>query len=99
MTQNDIRIALVLMKSLKDAKLYMELLHYATSETGHRKGNVVILSPNRRRDIAAVTGIRRNNIPKHMASLKALGLIEGERSEYVLVKPSVLKETIPIFAL
>lgn len=99
MTQNDIRIALVLMKSLKDAKLYMELLHYATSETGHGKGNVVILSPNRRRDIAAVTGISRNNIPKHISSLKALGLIDGERSEYVLIKPSILKHRVSIFSL
>jgi DNA-binding MarR family transcriptional regulator len=99
MTQNDIRIALVLMKSLKDAKLYMELLHYATSKTGNGRGNVVILSTNRRRDIAAVTGISRNNIPKHIASLKALGLIEGERSEYVLVKPSILKHRVSIFSL
>lgn len=99
MTAKDIRIAIVLIKSIKDAKLYMELVHYAKSETGHGKGNVVILSPNRRRDIAAVTGISRNNIPKHLASLKELGLIDGEKSEYVLLKPSVIKNTIAIFSL
>lgn len=94
MNANDIRMALTLMKSLQDAKLYMELVHYARTETGRtgQGATRVVLSPKRRRDICSVTGIGLNNLPKHLASLKALGLIDGEQSEYVLTaRPSLLK--------
>ncbi len=94
MTINDIRKAIVAIKSLKDAKVYMELIHYARTETGGKNGerNIVILSPQIRSNIAAITGVGRNNIPKHLASLRALGLIGGERNDYVLKKPFVYKE-------
>lgn len=86
MAIKDIRMALTLMKSLQDAKLYMELVHYARTETGRtgQGATRVVLSPKRRRDICSVTGIGLNNLPKHLASLKALGLITGERNDYMI---------------
>jgi len=93
MTTNDIRKAIVLMKSLKDVKVYMELLSFATSSTGDGTDkNIVVLSPERRKRIAAVAGVGLNNIPKHLSSLKALGLISGERNDYTLNKPSIIKQ-------
>jgi hypothetical protein len=56
-----------------------QLTQYAEFGTG-----VVVLSPERRRHIAQVTGVSLNNLPKHLASLKVLGLIFGERNDYTL---------------
>lgn len=64
-------------KSLGDVKVLWQMTQYAEFGTG-----VVILSPERRRHISAVTGVSGNNLPKHLASLKALGLITGERNDY-----------------
>lgn len=87
MTTSEIRTAIMFMKSLQDAKVYMQLLHYATSETKERERiSVVTLSPERRRKICVLTGVKSNNLSKHLASLKLLGLIEGERNDYVLKK-------------
>lgn len=66
-------------KSLMDVKVLWQLTQYAEFGTG-----IVILSPERRKHITQVTGVSLNNIPKHLASLKALGLITGERNDYVL---------------
>jgi hypothetical protein len=66
-------------KSLMDVKVLWQLTQYAEFGTG-----VVVLSPERRRHIAQVTGVSLNNLPKHLASLKVLGLIFGERNDYTL---------------
>lgn len=66
-------------KSLGDVKVLWQLTQYADFGTG-----VVVLSPERRRKIVAVTGVSLNNLPKHLASLKALGLITGERNDYMI---------------
>ncbi len=62
-----------------DVKVLWQLTQYAEFGTG-----IVILSPERRKHITQVTGVSLNNIPKHLASLKNLGLITGERNDYVL---------------
>lgn len=66
-------------KSLMDVKVLWQLTQYAEFGTG-----VVVLSPERRRHIAQVTMVSLNNLPKHLASLKVLGLIFGERNDYTL---------------
>jgi hypothetical protein len=66
-------------KSLHDVKVLWQLTQYAEFGTG-----VVVLSPERRKHIAKVTGIGLNNLPKHMKSLSNLGLIYGMRNDYVL---------------
>ena len=66
-------------KSLGDVKVLWQLTQYAEFGTG-----VVALTPDRRRHISSITGVSLNNLPKHLASLKKLGLIFGERNDYVL---------------
>lgn len=66
-------------KSLMDVKVLWQLTQYAEFSTG-----VVVLSPERRKHISSVTGVSLNNLPKHLASLKALGLITGERNDYMI---------------
>lgn len=66
-------------KSLMDVKVLWQLTQYAEFSTG-----IVVLSPDRRRHIVSVTGVSLNNLPKHLASLKNLGLITGERNDYTL---------------
>jgi hypothetical protein len=66
-------------KSLMDVKVLWQLTQYAEFSTG-----IVVLSPERRRHIVSVTGVSLNNLPKHLASLKALNLITGERNDYAL---------------
>lgn len=66
-------------KSLMDVKVLWQLTQYAEFGTG-----IVVLSPERRKNIVAITGVSLNNLPKHLASLKALGLISGERNDYTL---------------
>jgi hypothetical protein len=66
-------------KSLHDVKVLWQLTQYAEFSTG-----VVVLSPERRRHIAHITGIGLNNLPKHLKSLANLGLIYGSRNDYVL---------------
>jgi len=70
-------------KSISDVKVLWQLTLYAEFNTG-----VVVLSPERRRHISSVTGVGVNNLPKHLGSLKALGLITGERNDYIL-NPSI----------
>ena len=66
-------------KSLHDVKVLWQLTQYAEFGTG-----VVVLSPERRKNIAKITGIGLNNLPKHLKSLSNLGLIYGVRNDYVL---------------
>jgi len=66
-------------KSLQDVKVLWQLTQYAEFSTG-----VVVLSPERRRHIASITGVSVNNLPKHLKSLSNLGLIYGVRNDYVL---------------
>lgn len=66
-------------KSLMDVKVLWQLTQYAEFSTG-----IVVLSPDRRKHIVSVTGVSLNNLPKHLASLKNLGLITGERNDYAL---------------
>ena len=66
-------------KSLMDVKVLWQLTQYAEFSTG-----IVVLSPERRKHIVSVTGVSLNNLPKHLASLKNLGLITGERNDYTL---------------
>lgn len=66
-------------KSLQDVKVLWQLTQYAEFGTG-----VVVLSPERRRHIASITGVSLNNLPKHLKSLSNLGLIYGVRNDYVL---------------
>jgi len=66
-------------KSLHDVKVLWQLTQYAEFGTG-----IVVLSPERRKNIAKITGIGLNNLPKHMKSLSNLGLIYGMRNDYVL---------------
>jgi len=66
-------------KSLHDVKVLWQLTQYAEFSTG-----IVVLSPERRRHIASITGIGLNNLPKHLKSLANLGLIHGMRNDYVL---------------
>jgi hypothetical protein len=66
-------------KSLHDVKVLWQLTQYAEFGTG-----VVVLSPERRKHIASITGIGLNNLPKHLKSLSVLGLIYGSRNDYVL---------------
>ena len=66
-------------KSLQDVKVLWQLTQYAEFATG-----IVVLSPERRRHIASITGVSLNNLPKHLKSLSNLGLIYGIRNDYVL---------------
>lgn len=66
-------------KSLHDVKVLWQLTQYAEFGTG-----IVVLSPERRKNIAKITGIGLNNLPKHLKSLSKLGLIYGIRNDYVL---------------
>jgi len=63
-------------KSLGDVKVLWQLTQYAEFGTG-----IVALTPDRRRHISSITGVSLNNLPKHLASLKKLGLIFGERND------------------
>lgn len=64
-------------KSLQDVKVLWQLTQYAEFSTG-----VVVLSPDRRRHIEKVTGVQIKNLSKHLASLRDLGLITGDRNDY-----------------
>jgi hypothetical protein len=64
-------------KSLQDVKVLWQLTQYAEFSTG-----VVVLSPERRRHIEAITGVQVKNLSKHLASLRALHLITGDRNDY-----------------
>lgn len=64
-------------KSLHDVKVLWQLTQYAEFSTG-----TVVLSPERRRHIESVTGVQIKNLSKHLASLRELGLITGDRNDY-----------------
>jgi hypothetical protein len=66
-------------KSLGDVKVLWQLTQYAEFNTG-----IVVLSPERRKAIASITGVNIQNLPKHLKSLNNLGLIYGSRNDYTL---------------
>lgn len=66
-------------KSLGDVKVLWQLTQYAEFDTG-----IVVLSCERRRAIAEITGVSATNLPKHFRSLVNLGLIYGSKNDYMI---------------